>query len=290
MEHMIYKRPWIAWLFIILGTGLLATGIKCIFDPIGLVTGGFTGIAIIVKQMTGHIISGGIPLWLTNILLNVPVFLVALHVKGKAFIGRTAAATLLLSAWLYILPEWDLVKGDYTLAAVYGGVICGAAMGLIFLARATTGGTDMVAALIQHLLPHYSIAQIMQILDGLIVLMGLYFFGVQPAMYSIVAIFIVSKISDALMEGFKFSKAAFIITDKYEQVAKHIMEDLDRGVTGLNAKGMYSQKEKCMLYCVVSPKEIVALKEAVLEIDKKAFVIVIDAHEVLGEGFIEYVE
>ena len=99
-----------------------------------------------------------------------------------------------------------------------------------------------------------------------------------------------AKVSDAIMEGFKYSKAAYIITDRHDEVAKAILEDLDRGVTGLKARGMYTQKEKCVLYCVVSQKEIVALKELVVEIDPKAFVIVSDVREVLGEGFLEYAE
>lgn len=284
----IIKKPWFAWVLIVIGTGLMSLGIKCIFDPAGLVTGGFTGIAIIVKGLTEGLTPGGIPLWLTNLILNVPVFLLAMRLKGKHFIGRTAVATFLLSGWLYILPEVDLLKGDYTLASVYGGVITGIGIGLIFVAKATTGGTDMVAALIQSKLRHYSIAQIMQILDGIIVIFGLYLFGIQRGLYAIVAIFIVSKVTDALLEGFKFSKAVFIITDKYDEVARMIMEQLNRGVTGLNATGMYSGSSKCMLYCVVSKKEIVDLKELVLEIDKTAFVIVTDAREVLGEGFQEY--
>lgn len=287
MGNITKKRPWLSWIMIIVGTGILAAGIKCIYDPIGLVTGGFTGISIIIKEITAKYIEGGLPLWLTNLGLNVPVFLFAFRIKGKRFIGRTAISTCILSAWLYVIPELNLVGGDYTLAAIYGGVICGTGMGLILLARATTGGTDMVASLIQHKLKHYSIAQIMQILDAMVVVMGLYLFGVQPALYAIVSIFIVTKISDTIMEGFKFSKAVFIITDKHEKVAECIMQDLNRGVTGMDAHGMYSGQEKCMLYCVVSKKEIVELKELVLKIDKSAFVIVTDAREVLGEGFQE---
>ena len=288
MGQITQKNPWIDWILIIVGTGLMAWGIKCVYDPIGLVTGGFTGVAIIVKGVTERYIEGGVPLWLTNLVLNVPVFLIALHIKGKRFLRRTAVATVLLSAWLYVLPEFIIVENDYILAAVYGGVICGAGMGLILLARSTTGGTDMVAALIQHKVRHYSIAQIMLVLDGLVVLIGLYMFGVQPALYAIVSIFISTKISDALMEGLKFSKAAFIISDKHELVAKAIMEEMERGITGLSAKGMYSGDGKCVLYCVVSKKEIVELKELVMNIDKRAFVIVSDAREVLGEGFLEY--
>ena len=122
----------------------------------------------------------------------------------------------------------------------------------------------------------------------MIVLAGLYVFGLRPSMYAIVSIFITSKVTDTILEGMKFSKAAYIITDKYEEVSRIIMETLDRGVTGLEARGMYSGEKKCMLYCVVSKKEIVQLKELVHQIDLNAFVIVGDVREVLGEGFIEY--
>lgn len=289
MQKLMNKRSAVwEYFLLIAGTGIMAVAIQCLFDPVNLVTGGFTGLSIIIKELTSAWVDGGIPLWLTNILLNVPVFLFALKLKGKKFIWRTIVGTLSLSAWLYIVPAVDLTQGDYILAAVFGGVVNGVGIGLMLLSRGTTGGTDMVAVLIQHYLPHYSIVQIMQVLDALIVLCGLYVFGLHAGMYAIVAIFITSKVSDALMEGIKFSKAAFIITDKYELVAKRILEDLDRGVTGLYAKGMYSGTEKCMLYCVVSKKEIVGVKEIVAEVDPDAFVIVSDAREVLGEGFLEY--
>ena len=289
MQKLLYKKSTVRdYIFLLLGTALVAASIQCIYDPISMVTGGFTGIAIIVKEVTGGIFERGIPLWFTNLVLNIPVFLFALKIKGRRFIGRTLIGTMLLSAWLYVIPSVDLPQGDYILAAVFGGVIGGAGMGFVLLAKATTGGTDMVATLIQHYLRHYSIVQIMQLLDGAIVLLGMYVFGIHVALYAIVAIFITCKVSDALMEGFKFSKVAFIISDKYELVAKRILEDLDRGVTGLHAKGMYSGAEKCMLYCVVSQKEIVQVKEIVQEADPEAFVIVSDAREVLGEGFLEY--
>lgn len=289
MQRIFYKRSKIwDYIFLIVGTGLLAFSIQCMYDPISLVTGGFTGLAIIVKELTLDVVDGGIPLWMTNLILNIPVFLLALKIKGKRFIGRTLVGTFLLSAWLYVIPSVDLTQGDYILASVFGGSIAGAGIGLILLSKATTGGTDMVATLIQHYLRHYSIVQILQVLDGLIVLCGMFLFGVRAALYAIVAIFITTKVSDTLMEGFKFSKAAFIISDKYELVAKKILEELDRGVTGLKATGMYSGADKCMLYCVVSQKEIVQVKEIVAEVDSNAFVIVSDAREVLGEGFQEY--
>lgn len=290
MRKFFYNRRMKTWdyILIVIGTALVATSIQCIYDPINMVTGGFSGMSIIVKEITKGLMPGGIPLWFTNIALNIPVFIIAWRVKGKRFIWRTLFGTLLLSAWLYVLPMIDLPQGDFILAAVFGGVIGGAGMGMVLLAKATTGGTDMVATLIQHKLRHYSIVQIMQVLDGLIVLAGMFTFGIHVAMYAIVAIFITSKVSDALLEGFKFSKVAYIITDQYELVAKKIMETMDRGVTGLKAKGMYSGKERCMLYCVVAQKQIVEVKEIVAEIDPGAFVIVSDAREVLGEGFQEH--
>lgn len=283
------KRPfWADLILMIAGTGLMALAIQCIYDPAGMVVGGFSGIAIVVKQMTAEKLPGGIPLWLTNLLLNVPVFLMALKIKGKRFVGRTAVATVLLSFWLYILPMWNLTQGDYMLSAIYGGAISGVGIGLVLLGKATTGGTDMVASLIQHYLRHYTVVQIMLLLDGAIVLFGVAIFGIQSALYAVVAIFITSKLSDALMEGLKYTKAVFIISDKADDVAKALMQELNRGVTGIHASGMYSGEQKNMLYCVVSKKEIVELKDLVIRLDRGAFVIVTDAREVLGEGFLEY--
>ncbi len=289
MQNVLYQKPkWLDYVLIVAGTGLIAVSIQCVFDPIRLVTGGFTGLAIIVKEITGNLIPGGVPLWLTNLMLNIPVFFAAMRIKGRDYILRTLLGTFLLSAWLYVIPSVDLTEGDFILAALFGGLIGGAGMGFVLLAKAATGGTDLMATLIQHYLRHYSIVQLIQVLDGAIVLLGCFVFGIRAALYAIVAIFVMNRISDALMEGFKFSKAAFIITDRYEEVSRMILTQLDRGVTGLLAKGMYSGNDKMVLYCVVSKKEIVRVKEIVGEADPKAFVIVSDAREVLGEGFLEY--
>lgn len=276
------------FLNILLGTGIMALGILCIYDQVGLVTGGFTGLAIVVRSVSQEWIPGGIPLWLTNLLLNIPVFIVAYYQMGKKFIGRTLFGAVMLSVWLYVIPPIDLAQGDYLLAALFGAVFSGIGMGLVLRSKATTGGTDMVAALIQKHMRHHSVVSIMQFIDGAIVVVGLFVFGVRPTLYAIVAIFVTTKVSDTFLEGFNYSKAAFIITEHYDEVASKIMEELDRGVTGLDAKGMYTGNEKCVLYCVVSRKEIVDVKEIVHSIDSKAFVIVSDVREVLGEGFLEY--
>lgn len=276
------------YLYIILGTAVLALSIQCFFEPIGLVTGGFTGLAIVIKSLTNGVIKDGVPIWLSNILLNTPVFIIAYIIKGRKFVGRTVFGAIMLSVWLYIIPTMDMSQGDFLLAAIFGAVFSGAGIGLVLRGHATTGGTDMVAALIQMKLKHYSIPQIMQILDGIVVLTGLYVFGIRPGMYAIVAIFVATKVTDIVLEGFRYSKAAYIITDKHEEIAQRIMVDIDRGVTGIHAMGMYTGEEKCVLYCVVSMREIIAVEELVSEIDPNAFVIVSDVREVLGEGFKEY--
>ena len=198
------------------------------------------------------------------------------------------AATAAVSVSLYVLPELPFLMDDLFLTALFGGLISGVGTGLVFLCQATTGGTDMLAALIQRKLPHYSIAQIMQVLDAIVVLVGASVFGITYALYALIAIFAVVKVSDGLIEGLKFSKAAIIISEKSGEIAQAIIHELDRGVTGLDARGMYSGAQKNVLFCVVSKKEIVQLKDLVVGHDSQAFVIVSDAREVLGEGFIEY--
>lgn len=276
------------YILILVGTAVMALAIQCIYDRVGLVTGGFTGLTIVIRSLSQSVIEGGIPLWLTNIVLNVPVFIFSYLKFGKKFVGRTIFATLMLSVWLYIIPGVDLSGDDYLLAAVFGGAFTGVGMGLVLRAGATTGGTDMVAALIQTRMRHYSVVQVMQVMDAAIVITGLYVFGLRSTLYAVVSIFVMTKVSDAFLEGFKNSKAAFIITNHYDEVAQRLMKELDRGVTGLDAKGMYTQDYKCVLYCVVSRKEIVQLKEIVNDVDPEAFVIVSDVREVLGEGFMEY--
>lgn len=281
------RAAYLDYLMIIVGTALMAVAINSVFDMSGMVTGGFSGIAILVKEWTQGVIPGGIPLWITNMSLNIPLFLIGMKIGGFQFVKKALVGEVCLSFWLAVLPAFDLAGNDLLLAAVYGGVIQGIGIGLVFLGRGTTGGTDMMAALLQRKLRHYSIAQIMQFIDGAVVVVGMYVFGVERALYAIIAVFLVTKVSDGIIEGLKFSKAVYIITDKPDEVAKMVMEDLDRGITGISAKGMYSGTDKLMLFCVVGKKELVHLKEKIDEIDENAFVIVGDAREVHGEGFIE---
>ncbi|MHA9737783.1 YitT family protein [Robinsoniella peoriensis] len=282
------KRPkYLDYLMMFAGTALMALAINSIYEPANMVTGGFTGAAIVLKAVTDPFLKGGIPLWLTNIALNIPVFILGMKIKGGRFLKRTFFATFSLSFWLYIMPVFPLMNEDLILSALFGGGIMGLGIGLVFMARGTTGGTDMVASLIQHYLRHYSIVQIMQVIDAFIVLIGAYIFGISLALYAIIGILVTSWISDHMVEGINYSKIAFIITSLRDEVANEIMNELQRGLTGLDAKGMYSGEHRDMLFCVVSKKEIILLKERVASVDPGAFVVVSDAKEVLGLGFLE---
>lgn len=276
------------YVFVTIGAVLMAVSIRLVYEPIGMVTGGVTGLAIVIKELTSFIIKGGVPLWLTNIILNIPLIIFAVYILGKKQLINTLFATLCLSAALAIVPAVNLLPEDYLLASVFGGAIGGVGMGMVFVASASTGGTDLLAMLIHRFKPYYSIPRILIVIDGLIVMAGALVFGLTRTLYAIIAVYVTTKVSDGILEGLKFAKMAYVISDSYDEIAKAIMEKLDRGVTGVYAKGMYSNKDKKMLYCVVSKKEIVDLTELVSEIDPKAFIIVSDVREVMGEGFIEY--
>ncbi|MGN0399467.1 MAG: YitT family protein [Blautia sp.] len=279
------KKDWRAYGCILIGTAVMAVSIKSIYDYMQMVTGGFSGLAIIIKAITEKILPGGIPLWFTNLVLNVPLFILGIRIKGWEFTRKSVLGAMMLSFWLYLIPPLPIIPDDMLLAALFGGVIMGIGIGFIFMGQSTTGGTDMVAALIQHRLRHYSVAQILQVIDGLIVLLGVFIFGLQKALYAVIAIVVTTKVTDGFLEGMKFAKIAFIITDNHKEMADIIMENLERGITGISSKGLYSGKDRIMLFCVVDKKQIVRLKEIVMQTDPGAFVIVTDAREVIGEGF-----
>lgn len=270
---------------IVAGTCLFAMAVQWVYDPCGMVVGGFSGIAIMVKELTGSVMEGGIPLGLTTLVLNIPLFLAALPVKGVSFLIRTVAATLLVSFWLTVLPVFPLLGEDLVLAALFGGVLSGTGIGLVISAKATTGGTDMLASLLQQLFPTYSIGQLMFVLDGIIILAGAMLFGIKLALYAVISVYVASKLSDALVVGTHYAKSVYIITEHPRRVAQAVFERVDRGVTGLSGRGMYTDAEKLVLFCVVAKKEIVRLKECVYQEDPDAFVIVSEAQEVHGEGF-----
>lgn len=276
-------------LAILLGTGLMATAVNCVFEPMQLVTGGVTGIGIIIKELTRNIIGEeGVPLWITNLLCNIPLFVFAYYILGKRFLRRGILSAIVFTVYLGVIPITQLPTGDTMLNSVLGAVLMGLGLGLVFAVGSTTGGMDLLAVLLQTRFRYLTEAQILAVVDGAIVIAGGIIFGLENALYALVAIFIVTRVSDSIMNGLKFSKVGYVISDQAEEISQRIMSELQRGITGIDITGMHTGARKNMLMCVVSRKQIVELKEIVFEIDPKAFVIVTDANETVGEGFLNY--
>ena len=242
MKNKKLKRYLKTYFLIIAGTGLMAFAIKSNYDAIGLVTGGFSGIGIMLKRLTPSVMEGGVPIWLTNLVLNIPLFVAAYKLKGKRFIGKTMAASLLLTLWLGVIPDCDLAGGDYLLASVYGGVLTGAGIGLVLSAQVATGGTDLIATLLHIKLKSYSIAQLLQVIDGAIILAGIYVCGIHASLYAIFAVFVTTRVSDLITEGGKFAKAVYIVSEQYERIADVVMNQVGRGTTMIPAVGMYKHQ------------------------------------------------
>jgi uncharacterized membrane-anchored protein YitT (DUF2179 family) len=271
------------YMIICAGAILMAFAVNFIFEPIGLVTGGVSGLAIVVKYLTKPLIKGGVPIWLFNIVCNVPLFVTAVVLKGKKYIVQVLAGTIAFSLALYIIPIYDLHLEDKLLAAIFGGVVNGVGIGLVFSVSSSTGGTDLLAMLIHDYKKHISAPRLLTVIDGLIILTGALVFGISNAFYAMIAVYITAKVSDGILEGLKYAKMAYIISGEYEKIADAILTNMDRGVTGLNATGMYSNHSRKMLFCVVSKKEIVKIKEIAQEIDPDSFIIISDVREVMGE-------
>ena len=275
------------FLLIAIGTLLMSTAYISVYDSTSMVTGGFTGIAIIVKHQTAFWVDGGIPLWVTTLVLNTPLFVVAYIVKGKHFVGRTLFATVFLTMYLAILPKFSLTKSDLLLAAVFGGVLNGTGIAMVLLSYSTTGGTDLIASIIQHYVKHHSIARIMQLLDGAIVILGAFIFGLQKSLYAVIAIYVTTLVSDRVIDGLKFAKGIYIISEKYDEISQCIIDEIGRGVTILKGTGRFSNKERPVIFCVVSKKQSIEIKRITQIFDPNAFIIVNDVREVMGEGFVK---
>lgn len=270
------------WIYIILGSFLMALAVKFFYDPCGLVTGGFSGISVILKKVLN------IPLSITMGALNVPLLLAAWKRLGWKRVSRTILGAALLTFFIAVIPEpVRMPTEDLFLSSMYGGVLTGFGLGLVFLAEASTGGTDLIAVLISRRFQSFKETRVLKYIDGAVVLLGLVVFGVQMVLYAIFSIVLVSWLSERILEGAEHGKMLLIISEKNETIASELMERLERGATGLKGVGKYSGKDREVLLCVVQKKEINATKELIFRIDPVAFVIFTDVREVVGEGFIK---
>lgn len=283
----IRQHEWSKILLTIIGTFIMAVAVNLVYEPMNIVPGGVSGLSIVIKKVTEGIVEGGIPVWITTAVINVPLFVLAWHVKGKDFIARTLIATVSFTIALAVIPSYGIIANDYILATLFGGVLTGAGLGLVFYTGGSTGGTDLLGAIFNFYFPQYSVGQFLRVIDSCVILLGATIFGINSALYAIITTFVVTKIMDSILEGVKFAKLAYIISDKHDELSDMVLNQMDRGATLIEAEGCYTKKEKRMLMCVVSNKQVVRLKELVSEIDEEAFIIITDAREVMGRGFVE---
>ena len=276
------------YFFITIGVAMLAVAIMVFWEPHSLVTGGISGLAIIIFDYTEGAGLGTptIPIPLTIFILNLPLYALGFKIMPREYFVRSVYGYAMLVFWTWVFQFLPQMDTDVLMGALCGGVIAGVGVGFVFRARATTGGSTLIATMLHRwIFRHYSVAKILFVIDAMIILVGLYMFGANTTMYAVLSVFVATKLTDTVIEGLNFSKAAFIISHSSEAIADRIMSETHRGVTIIPSRGGFSKTEQNLLLCVVAAKEIVNLKQIVYSIDERAFVIVTDVREVLGEGF-----
>ncbi|MBQ2785105.1 MAG: YitT family protein [Oscillospiraceae bacterium] len=275
----------IVWfLKIAAGSVLFALGFNLFLLPNELNAGGISGLAMIAVRVLDFGSVGMI-----TMLVNLPLFAIGGIKIGKKFFFGSLAGMLASSVALDALAGLPYPTVDPLLAALYGGAMCGLGLGLVFSLGASTGGSDIIVRLLKRKMQNVPIGTINICFDfAVAALTGITFHNISSALYSGVAIFITGKVIDAVVYSFDYSKVVVIISDYHEQIVRVIKEDLDRGVTYLHGEGAYSNSSKKVIFSVVKKQQIAELKRSVVEIDPNAFIVVQDAHQVLGEGFGRY--
>ena len=273
------------WFFLLAGTALMAIGAEGFFEHADLVAGGITGIGIMLDEWTTLRFDVHIPLWFVNLAGNLPLFLVAWKLKGKAFVSRSILTAVLFSLMLYVKEFFPLYSDDPLLAAVFGGTALGIGLGLVLSVDSTTGGVELAATLLHLKFRSVSVPRFIFILDAAIILTGMAFFGVEMGLYAILAVFVTDQFIEWVVEGPSYARGAWIISDKNEEIAAALLADLRRGVTSFPATGKYTGQGREVLFCVFSKKEVHSVKSIIMNIDKNAFFLMTDIREVLGKGF-----
>lgn len=270
---------------LIVGTALMALAVNFVYDPLGMVPGGFSGMSILLAHLSDKYTPFSVPVWAINLLSNIPIFIWGFFEKGKEYIAKSLIANLFFSLMLYLIPTMPVATRDYFLASVTGGVLTGTGIGLVFARGYSTGGTDLLGSLVKKYLPQFSVATLLFAADAFIIFAGALYFGIAEAVYATVAVYISSKVMDSILTGLNRSKQVLIISECWQDIADEIMSKLERGVTEIAAKGRYSGMERPVLLCVIGRRQVGALLGVVKRMDSTAFVVVTDAREVIGEGF-----
>lgn len=287
------------FLLIIIGSLIAAIAINLFLVPFKISPGGVSGMATIVYYLSG----GKLPVGITVLALNVPLFIAGFRFIGGKFAFKTLLSIAFLSLFLNISASYSyrfavayLTKKsqppsdpDLFLYSLFGGFLMGLGLGMVFKAGATTGGTDIIAKILNHFSPKFTIGQALLLIEAsIVILAAISFKSFLLALYAIVTLFVQSKVIDAILEGVNFAKAVFIISDGSLEISKRILSDLERGVTVLKGVGMYTGNDKNVVLCILHRNQLPDLREIVKSVDEKAFIILSDVREVLGEGFKTY--
>ncbi|MBR6729699.1 MAG: YitT family protein [Clostridia bacterium] len=274
-----------AYTLITLGTLITALGINLFHAPAQIVSGGAVGIAIIVNALTK------VPLGVIILALNVPLFLIGWRFLGDSFSVRTLYSVLLYPLLTELTAFVSPLTDDLMLATLAGSVLLGAGMGMVFLAGASTGGTDVLALLAHKYLPLLGMGQWIFLIELIIVGINVFISGsFDLGFYGILALFINTSLIDFMIQGANTAKMVYIISPKYGEIAESVLKEIERGVTGLHARGMYTKEDTMMLLCVIKRHEIQKLEKIVQGVDPSAFLIFSQVHQVSGEGFKIYPE
>ncbi len=264
----------------ILGSFIMALGVSLFLLPNQLSSGGLAGIATITYYLL-HI-----PMGTAILVLNIPLFAIAVYKLGKSFFIKSIVGTITLSYFIDILDKFPPLTNDRFLACVYGGILMGLGTAILLKVDSSTGGSDLISQLAKSYNPMIRMSNIITIIDSIIVALNVIFFGeIEIGLYSAIAIYLMGKIIDILFEGIYFTKLVLVISHKNEEIAKEIGEKIQRGTTGLLGKGMYTQEEKLVLMCAASRGDVGRVKMVARKIDPRCFIIIMNAREVFGLGF-----
>ena len=266
----------------IVGAAIMAFGVSSFLLPSQLSSGGVSGIATITYYLLN------IPMGVMIMIINIPLFIFAGYRIGKEFFIKSLVGTVSLSLFIDILDKYPPVTTDRFLASIYGGVIIGIGTAIILKVGSSTGGTELVANLIKTYNPYISMSRYLTIIDIVIISLNVIFFKhIEVGLYSAIAIYLYGKMIDIIFEGVYYTKLLFIISDKNDEISKAIGDKVKRGVTGLYGKGMYSGKDNLVLICAASRGNVSKIKDIANKIDRKCFIVIANAREVLGKGFKE---
>ncbi len=270
---------------ITIGSAVFALAVTLLLGPYGIVPGGVTGVAMLLCEIFPRL-----PLGLTVLAINIPLFLLAWKLLGHRFLIYTGFGTLVSSLLIDIFPRLlPPVETEPLLAGVFGGLLMGVGLGLVFIRGATTGGSDIIARLLKIPLPHIQLGRLMMAFDGCVAVAAGFVFGsVNNMLYAVIALYISTHTLDGILYGMNIERLAFIISDRSGDIVKSISGRLGRGATVLRGEGAYTGEARNLILCAVKRQQIAHLKVVVKEADPKAFLILTEAHEVLGEGFSEY--